>query len=166
MTAQEQKITDSKTVLKKHNITSAQADVLRRAARKYGFPTRDRETGDVVWPLWDGTVDIYNIRQETLDILKSRSWIHQTWKIDDEEQRRAIASEENRLITSAWEIARAHDPGEKLYGTDLVAALAVLQNLDQARLKHNSLFVKVLKITEAGRAVAAEWKAALGAEEE
>jgi hypothetical protein len=163
MTAQDEKTNAMKAVLKKHDITASQADVLLFAARKYADFYRAKTPDQQVH---DGTVQTYNVRQETIGIMRQRGWIHETWKIDDEDQRLAIARDENRLITSAWEIARAHDPGEKLYGTDLVAALAVLQNLDQARVKHNSLFVKVLKITDAGRAVASEWKAAVRAEKE
>ncbi|MDE2102967.1 MAG: hypothetical protein KGL39_37330 [Patescibacteria group bacterium] len=159
MTAQADKMKAIRAVKHKYNLSEAQFDVLRHAARKFqGYGALKPSE------LHDGTVSTYNVRQETLAVLQSRGFIvFEHAFLGEERERRRAASD--AIIAGAFERARTvepfvldsdGDPNWKWVLVDLKRAAALLQTLEN----------KVWRITDAGRQVAAEWKAAIGAEEE
>jgi hypothetical protein len=145
--------------LRKHDLTTAQMDVLRRAARKYA-------EGSETSAFHDGTVYTYGIRGDLLVKLNGRGLIASVHKIDNLGMRGAIEMQANYLISSAFRIASGDPFGVTDEEQPVLRWRAVLSDLTVAKAKLSSLNETVLRITDAGRAVAAEWKEVVGAEEE
>jgi hypothetical protein len=153
-------------VAKKYGLSAPQIGVLREAARKY----KNWKPGPMP-ELHDGTVPTYNTRQDTLDALRNKGYIQSEYLYDDA-ARTKRAQTADSILHGAFEMARQHGPydpvlvapGETDETTEAWKSMMVNLKMASNLLKDND--TKVLRITDAGRAVAAEFKFAIGAEEE
>jgi hypothetical protein len=162
----EQRMKDARAVLKKHGITETQADALRTASRKYSNSLKNK--GD----LHDGTVSEYGVMSKTLLALSELKLITFEYKVAEEKERRRLECRAEGIIITAFDIARMCQSCSLTpqYFSDENPStppwMLVRADLNTAHGIYAALDVKVWRITEAGRKVAAEWKAALGAVEE
>lgn len=148
----------AKIVLAKHGITSAQADVLRKAARKY----KDYVPKGA---FYGGEVSTYAVRQDTLDALLTRRLIVK--ELVHKEDREERLKHAEGLIDQSFSDAKTYDPYSKPYPASSDPNWKhILAHLKAAEETFKSLQLTCLRITDAGRAVAKEWKEAIGAEEE
>ena len=149
---------------KQHNLTLTQLDVLRSAARKY-----DNTYGGENAKPHNGEVNTYNVRQDTLDILRQRGLIATGYRINDESQRAYQHKRIEELILTAWGIARNTTPHYKANAGDdagLESWRCVLMDLTTADNIRKALNEKCLLITDTGRDIAKGWKNVIGAMEE
>lgn len=158
----EQRLKDAKAVCKKYNITLAQAGVLRTAARKYVSTYKDQH-GE----LFDGQIERYNVRADTLESLRKREFIRVEHRFGAREQASRLENAQ-KLIRNAWSISGHHAPFDIEERSGLEAWRACYKNLHEAIALWQSILPTntVQRITEAGRTIAKEFKAAVGAEEE
>lgn len=119
--------------------------------------------------LHNGEVPTYNVRCETLDILKTAGYIRHGYRINDENERAAIKLQICEMATSAWNIVREYgDPfahGD-FGGEKLPIWLEVLSLLQSAKGKQGKLAETCYLITESGREVTAQFKKLIGATED
>lgn len=157
----------AKALLKEYNISSAQMDVLRKASRKYanfGYPEKDG-----VRNLHTGEVEMYCVRQDTLDALKTAGYIQYGYRIHVENDRAAITTQVVELVTSAWTTVGTYsDPfsHQEFDGDKLQVWREVLGTLQVAKGKQDKLAEKCYLITESGREVASKFKVLIGAKED
>jgi hypothetical protein len=153
-------------VTKKHGLSALQIGVLREAARKY----KNWSPGPMP-ELHDGQVPTYHVRQDTLSALENKGLIQSEF-LYDEATRAKRSQTADAIFHGVFEMARQHGPydpvliapGETEEITEAWKSMSVGLKMASSLLRDNE--TKVLRITDAGRAIAAEFKFAIGAEEE
>lgn len=188
--ATDDKIKCCNALCKKRGLTAAQFDVLRKAARKY-HNFRDEKDG-----LHTGQVEEYGVNPATLRALREYGAIDQGYRWNNPEERRLMEERAQGLVIHAWLVANGEEDAFKDAGPGIstevngipaqgvtmlpsgeqeirissefygVAWAHVLKQLKQAEELYTRLRATCLLITEQGRALAVEWKAAVGATEE
>lgn len=152
------KVKDAKAFCRENNISEAQCHLLRDAVRKWKY--MDAASGE-----HDGEVSTYNVREDTLRILKERSLIAHVYKIEDPMERNEKTNDVTRIIREAFTLAK-NDPFDKENESEVTVWRAVLSDLGRANAIRESLNVRCLRITESGREMARKWKEVIGAVEE
>lgn len=157
-----------RAVEKKYGLSGPQIGILRDAARKWVGYTATPVCGPP--QLHDGQVSSYNVRQDSLDALRAKGFITTAYLYSDAEREKR-AEKATRLMGDAFRTARTYEPKERLPlgakedGT-YPAWKMVIKTLQEAEALLKGNEQKVTRITDAGREVAAEFKFAIGAEEE
>lgn len=161
------KVKACKEVMKKFQLSSAQLDVLRTAARKYVDHYHYQHAGQ--HKLHNGEVPTYNVKSETLEILQQRGLIAKGHRVNDEKEREEMKHHAESLIVGAHRTFRlTANPFVDVETSDgpIVAWREVHSSLSMARGILNKLEETCHLITVSGRAIAAEWKIAVEAVEE
>lgn len=155
-----------KDILKAHNLTGAQMGVLRTAARKWRN-SRNADQGP-----HDGQISHVNVHGSTLQILITRGLLVKE-NLYSEADRAKRTNDAATKIRKAFAVAMVHEPDDNMQmdgiDGDLIDTPAwkvVLELLEDAQDFQNGNLQKVIRITDAGRVIVAEFKAAIGAEEE
>lgn len=153
-----------KAIMKKHNISGAQIEVLRNAARKWKNYYNDKEG------LHDGQITTYNVHTSTISILTERGLIVKTHLYDAQDRaNRALRSKQ--IADKAFRVAISYDPFDMIQldgsdGDDTPAWRVVADRLEEVRKIVHGNTIEVFRITDAGREIINEFKLAIGATEE
>lgn len=157
---------------KKWGLREAQFDVLRKAARKYVEYVFQRERTD--FTLYNGEVVGFGVHSTTLTSLTVGGYIVRDVFREEETARQALDLQAHDLIELAFATCRVQMPflyiETEVGGTALPAWRSAWRSV-YSRLQAADLLVKhrdvrCTKITDKGREAAADWKQAIGAEEE
>lgn len=142
--------TAAKSILKKHDLSMPQLDVLRSAIR-----TEARFDGDKVARLKrDGRIQTHGVMAKTVALLRARDLV-----VDEFEFSSAVISSATAEAKTRVEIAA------NLLAASLGSWEKALNELEQARDLSKKATRRVARITESARKIVAEYLAATGEEE-
>lgn len=151
----------ARVIEKKYELSGPQLGILRTAARKYKTHLSKEEH--------NGEVETYNVRQDTLNVLIAKGLIHNDFLYSEDERARRVAMAEQIKI-KMFETCRAVMPNDHLHIDETMGSIPawklVYRELERVAALLKGNMTKVIRITDAGRAVAEEFKFAIGAEEE